>query len=963
MKRILTLLVAIQLVAFTGFSQAKKSIVVDSPEYQKAKMEGTLDQYELVLDLAKTTKNGVSTPIASPVNYNKSRDIDCNCYEEPDNTYINALSTNTWYPCDDCSSNLITLPFTFNFYGTPYNSLYINSNGNVTFGTAMSGYTSSALAGPYANAIAAPFWADVDVRGAGQVVYKIYNNAIFINWHNVGYYNSMSDKINNFQLILTDGTHPSVPNGNNIAFCYGDMQWTTGSASGGTNGFGGTPATAGLNKGGNTQSFFQLARFDHEGTDFDGALGNPDGISWLDNKSFFFDVTDVANVPPIPQGVSPCDTFKVCALGDSAAFNIMFFAPEANQNTTITWDNGGLTDLVEVINEPGLNGNSAQLVLSLIGTPQNEGIYTISVTATDSYITPGVTTLTFTIIVDGDITSNLNPELDVDITCGNANVSVLNGPYDTYLWNDGTMGTSNTFTQSGPAAVTVSRNKCYKMVGVDLAIPQPIAPQFDGVLGLCPDEDSTLVHLTNFDVMSSINWGVGNTEYNNTDSAYLAPGTHQITIVDTSGLCTQTTPITITQAVASVFPQFPIIKCDTILHQVTGASAGTGAIWSSPNPEIRFNGSPTATTSNPIITTTTPGVYTVQLTTACGEPFTGQITFSEAPDITFGDTVVCGRTFEVPEGSVLTVDGGTWMNLDPNGIDFDPSLENLDPKITLANNYPLPYEMNLRIYDKHCTQLYDQVKVTFVPNGEPNFPEVVCYMNTWDLTVSSYAGGHWTVYDNPSTPWKEDTAYVFTNGETAEIPHMTVSTPGTYKISYYDEFCDVTTEGEVYFSPYIWAEIRDTMLCEGVVYTMPVQITVPQVNFMWNTGATTPAIDIAAPGEYIVTISNECYTYSDTAIVTYYKCDIEAPNVISLGSSVGNNVWYVNEQGIEKYDCYIVNRWGTLIAELNESNPSWNGTDMSGNKVSEGVYFYNIKGFAFGGIEVNKQGFITVIDK
>ena len=958
MKRILTLLVAIQLIAFNGFSQAKKSIVIDSPEYQKAKTEGTLDQFNLVLDLGKTTKNGVSTPVATPANYNKSRDIDCNCYEEPDNTYITPSGL---VSCDDCTSGVINLPFTFNFYGTPYNSLYINSNGNVTFGNSMTTFTSTALAAPNANAIAAPFWADVDVRGAGAVRYKIYDNAIFINWHNVGYFNSMNDKINNFQLILTDGTHPSVPNGNNIAFCYGDMQWTTGSASGGTNGFGGTPATAGLNKGGNTQSFFQLARFDHPGTDFDGALGNPDGISWLDNKSFFFDVTDVANVPPIPQGVSPCDTFKVCALGDSAAFNIMFFAPEANQNTTITWDNGGLTDLVEVINEPGLNGNSAQLVLSLVGTPQNEGVYNITVTATDSYITPGVTTLNFTIIVDGDIVSSLNPELDIDLTCGNAQVGVLNGPYDTYLWNDGTMGQTNNFTESGTIGVTVSRDKCYKMVGVDIHIPQPVIPQFTGIVGLCPGEDSTLVHLSNFDLMSSVHWGVGNTEYNDTDSAYLTPGTHQITVVDTSGLCTRVTPITITQSVASVFPQFPIIKCNTTTHQVTGASAGTGAIWSSPNPEITFNGAATANVSNPVIASSAPGVYTVQLTTACGEPFSGQITFSATPDILFGDTVVCGRTFEVPDGSVWTADGGSWMNLDPNGITFDPSLQDLDPTITLSNNYPLPYEMNLRIYDKHCTQLYDQVKVTFVPAGQPNFPPVACDLNTWDLTVDSYDGGTWFVFDNPGTPWKEDTAYVFEFGDTSEIPHMIVSTPGTYKISYHDNFCNITTEGEVNFPPYLWAEIRDTMLCEGVIYTMPVDVSNVAVNYAWNTGATSPSIEISEPGVYIVSITNVCETYTDTATVVYYKCDIEAPNVISLSSTVGNNVWYVQEQGIERYECFIVNRWGTVIAELNESNPTWNGKDRNDNLVSEGVYFYNIKGFAFGGIEVNKQGFITVV--
>jgi hypothetical protein len=49
----------------------------------------------------------------------------------------------------------------------------------------------------------------------------------------------MTDKLNDFQLILTDGSDPLLPNGNNIAFCYGDMQWTTGSASQCVGGFGG----------------------------------------------------------------------------------------------------------------------------------------------------------------------------------------------------------------------------------------------------------------------------------------------------------------------------------------------------------------------------------------------------------------------------------------------------------------------------------------------------------------------------------------------------------------------------------------------------------------------------------------------------------------------------------------------------------------------------------------------------
>ncbi|MBK7751046.1 MAG: hypothetical protein IPI41_00145 [Flavobacteriales bacterium] len=112
--------------------------------------------------------------------------------------------------------------------------------------------------------MAAPFWADVDLRGPGVtnniVQYKVTPTAMLVNWTNVGYYNSMTDKVNTFQLVITEGTDPLVPNGANVSFCYKDMQWTTGSASGGTNGFGGTPATVGANEG-NGVDYIQFGTF------------------------------------------------------------------------------------------------------------------------------------------------------------------------------------------------------------------------------------------------------------------------------------------------------------------------------------------------------------------------------------------------------------------------------------------------------------------------------------------------------------------------------------------------------------------------------------------------------------------------------------------------------------------------------------------------------------------------------
>lgn len=135
----------------------------------------------------------------------------------------------------------------------------------------------------------AAFWADIDTRGAGSGLcwYKIESNRLIVTWESVGYFAANDDLLSTFQLIITDGTDPVVGINNNVAFSYDDMQWTTGDLSGGVGGFGGTPATVGVNKGDGV-TFVQVGRFDHEGVDWDGADGNNDGVSYLDGRLYKF---------------------------------------------------------------------------------------------------------------------------------------------------------------------------------------------------------------------------------------------------------------------------------------------------------------------------------------------------------------------------------------------------------------------------------------------------------------------------------------------------------------------------------------------------------------------------------------------------------------------------------------------------------------------------------------------------
>ena len=147
---------------------------------------------------------------------------------------LTGFDSNTLPADDDGSTGVISLPFSIDFYGTTYNSLFINNNGNLTFNEAQSTYTPYGVGSSYVGQpIIAPFFADVDTRGTGSGLtswgtgtYDGYQ-AIGVTWPGVGYYAAETDKLNTFQVLLVD--RPDLGTGDfEIVFNYDQIQWETG---------------------------------------------------------------------------------------------------------------------------------------------------------------------------------------------------------------------------------------------------------------------------------------------------------------------------------------------------------------------------------------------------------------------------------------------------------------------------------------------------------------------------------------------------------------------------------------------------------------------------------------------------------------------------------------------------------------------------------------------------------------
>ncbi len=230
----------------------------------------------------------------------------------------NSLSRN-----DDGSTALLDLSTVFSggldFFGNTYTSLYLNNNGNVTFANSLSAYTPGDLTANTNNPIIAPFFADVDTRGGAatatpggnstgsNMVYwdlDAVGDTFTATWDDVGYYSSQTGLLNSFQLALIDQGGGDF----DIEFRYEDLNWTTGNASGGSGGLGGTIARAGWNSGNGTD-FAELSAAGNQAAML-GLTGTSNvGVAGL----YRFEVRGGQVVDP-PVGVSEPTTLAIFAL-------------------------------------------------------------------------------------------------------------------------------------------------------------------------------------------------------------------------------------------------------------------------------------------------------------------------------------------------------------------------------------------------------------------------------------------------------------------------------------------------------------------------------------------------------------------------------------------------------------------------------------------------------------------------
>lgn len=342
----------------------------------------------------------------------------CSSWVEPDSSFT-VIPDSWWFlpswvstnaePADDGSYGPIALPFEFQFFGTAYDSVYINTNGTISFDRPEPVFNPIPFPDEYLNVIA-PFWGDIDMRGyycdgCDQASFKVTPSAFIVTWDSVRYWPfSNSYRYNTFQVIITDGVDPLIPNGNNVRFSYKNMQWATSNGWSGANGAGGFPAMVGINVGLDTVGISaQIGRFSVHGNNYDGPYATTSGVDVLDNSWYDWNTTHPAAVPPVIGWSLDCDTLVV-EVGE-----------ELQLNATVIAGQVGQTALAQTLCETLLSLSSSQvgsdsvITITAIVTPVVEeiGFHQLLVEARDAVDTTLLSTSSVVIHVIPAITTEV----------------------------------------------------------------------------------------------------------------------------------------------------------------------------------------------------------------------------------------------------------------------------------------------------------------------------------------------------------------------------------------------------------------------------------------------------------------------------------------------------------------------------------------------------------------------------
>lgn len=445
-------------------------------------------------------------------------------------------------------------------------------------------------------------------------------------------------------------------------------------------------------------------------------------------------------------------------------------------------------------------------------------------------------------------------------------------------------------------------------------------------------------------------------EWNNavsagTDLTNVPAGNYTLEVSDAFGCTATSGPHAINGAVVMT------LDSSNLVITPTGCAFGTGEIeglqvTGGINPVVSWSNSQ----STLDIQNLTANTYTITVTDDQNCTITANfvVAVTPSPVISTANMVVNGDHCGQSDGSItgITVSGGTapyypvWDSNATPSVDYGSAPSgNHTLVVTDANGCtdqitvnvpviagPSVNEANLAVTGATCGQDNGAISGLAATGNGP-------FTYTWDnsaattISLSGLAPGSYalTVTDNFGCTF---TTGVYTiSAGSVPVADFTIdpspTAPGDVVI-----FTDASSGGVV-----AW---------EWTIEGLPAGIT-PTVNHMF-----------AIEGDYLVGLVVEnADGCTDTVVkIVSVMSEIQIPNVITLNDDGKNDVFFIKNLK-EDTELIILNRWGNLVFKTSDYLNDWDGTDLSGEPLSEGVYTYQLitpEGKVF-------QGFVHLLNQ
>jgi gliding motility-associated-like protein len=555
---------------------------------------------------------------------------------------------------------------------------------------------------------------------------------------------------------------------------------------------------------------------------------------------------------------------------------------------------------------------------------------------------------------------------------GNSNSATLSAPagFANYVWTDAAppytqLGVGQTvyipnITQDSVNCAITSSNGCVANLTTQVLPAEVIGNIVDS--NVCAGNQTLLYNLTSFNnsAVDSVHWsssdGYTDTTFN-FNHTFPAPGVYNVElIVQNTANCidTVTTTVEVFENPTASFGFDDVCLGQTAIFNASSSLLGNDTItnyWYVNNDTlvgdtvtVNFNG---------------PNNYQVDLVAitenGCSDTISQQFTVFNNPTANFTITETCMDDPVLFNNTTASISAFTQFGWYYNNQLLDTTMD-----LSYIFNTPGTNTMTLVAVDSFSATVFcdDTISFNFFVHDYPvlayTADTIVCedipFVFTNQTTVSTN--------ETLSYTWESGGATIGTNEDLS----YTMNTPGSYQITM-TSTSSFGCENDTVFNLDVKQTPVEPVLsvttpdCPGdpifLTATAEPFSTISWVgpnNFSSDQFTVTMPIMPNGMGSYIAFVVSEFGCISDTSSIVASIAnigslnDFDFPNVITANGDTKNDLLDIKTyfSSCDEYTLYIFNRWGQLIFEQGQDTDQFEGKDMNGNEITEGVLFYKL---------------------